>query len=161
MYVPFEELPASARVWIYQASRPLTESEEAAIQPLSSRFADEWTSHGRTLQASVAVLHHQFLVVGLDEAVAGASGCSIDASVRFLRELEEHLGVSLLEKSQLAFLIDDQVQLLDRRQLRAAIETGKLTPSTPYFDATVARKEGLQTLFPAPAGGTWLARYFA
>jgi len=161
MYVPFEQLPASARVWIYQASRPLTKSEETSIQPLLSRFADEWTSHGRTLQASLVVLHHQFLVVGLDEAVADASGCSIDASVRFLRELEMHLGVSLLEKSQLAFLIDDQVQLFDRRQLRAAVEAGQLNSSTPYFDATVARKEALATLFPAPAGGTWLARYFA
>ena len=161
MYVSFDQLPASARVWIYQASRPLTDHEEATIQPLLSRFAEEWTSHGRTLRASLVVLHHQFLVVGLDEAVADASGCSIDASVRFVRELETHLGVSLLEKSQLAFLVDGQVRLLDRRQLRAAVETGQLTSGTPYFDATVARKEGLETLFPAPAGATWLARYFA
>lgn len=160
MYVPFDQLPASARVWIYQASRPLTDAEEARIQPLLSRFAEEWTSHGRTLQASVALLHRQFLAIGLDEAVADASGCSIDASVRFVRELETLLGVSLLEKSQLAFLVDEQVHLLDRLQLKAAIEAGRLTSTTPYFDATLSLKDALETGFPAPAGTTWLARYF-
>ncbi|SHK13738.1 hypothetical protein [Hymenobacter psychrotolerans] len=161
MYVPFDQLPASARLWIYQASRPLTAAEETRIEPVLSRFAEEWTSHGRTLQASVAVLHHQFLVVGLDEAVADASGCSIDASVRFVRELETMLGLSLLEKSQLAFLVDEQVHLLDRRQLKAAIEAGQLTSTTPYFDATVSLKDALKSRFPAPAGSTWLARYFS
>ncbi|QNH64231.1 hypothetical protein H4317_18985 [Hymenobacter sediminicola] len=160
MYVPFDQLPASARVWIYQASRSLTEAEEARIQPLLSRFAEEWTSHGRTLQASAEVLHHQFLVVGLDEAVADASGCSIDASVRFVRELEQLLDISLLEKSQLAFLVDEQVRLLDRRQLKEAVEAGQLTSTTPYFDATVSRKDTLKSAFPAPAGTTWLSRYF-
>ncbi len=29
MYIPFEEMPAHARVWIYQASRALSATEEA------------------------------------------------------------------------------------------------------------------------------------
>ena len=161
MYVPFELLPASARIWIYQADRPLTAAEVATVQPALRHFADEWTSHGRTLQASADIWHQQFLLVGLDEAVADASGCSIDASVRFVRAVEEALGVSLLEKSRLAFLLDGQVRLLDRREVKAAVADGRLLASTPYFDATVARKEALATSFPAAANQTWLARYFA
>lgn len=161
MYVPFDTLPETARIWIYQANRPLTDAETSALQPALRSFADEWTSHGRALAASAEVLHRQFLVVGLDEAVADASGCSIDASVRFVRDVEQQLGVSLLEKSQMAFLLAGRVQLLSRQQIRAAVEAGQLTPDTPYFDATVARKQVLATAFPAPAGQTWLARYFA
>jgi hypothetical protein len=160
MYVPFDQLPASARIWIYQANRPFTADEVAALQPVLCRFADEWTSHGRSLAASVEVLHQQFLVIGLDEAVADASGCSIDASVRFVRGIEQELGVSLLEKSQMAFLLDGRVQLLSRPQLREAVAAGQLTSQTPYFDATVAQKGKLTAAFPAPAGQTWLARYF-
>ena len=160
MYVPFNQLPASARLWIYQANRPLTEAELAAVQPALQQFVDEWTSHGRVLQASAAVMHQQFLVIGLDEAVADASGCSIDASVRFVRSLEEQLGISLLEKSQLAFIIDGKVQLLDRRELRAAVAEGRLLPDTLYFDNTIARHEQLQTAWPTPAAGSWLSRYF-
>ncbi|MDF7812649.1 hypothetical protein [Hymenobacter sp. YC55] len=160
MYVPFSLLPDSARIWIYQADRPLTAAEVAAVQPALHRFADEWTSHGRTLQASAEIFHQQFLIIGLDEAVADASGCSIDASVRFVRGVEDALGVSLLEKSRMAFLVNGQVQLLDRRELKAAVADGRLVSSTPYFDATVARKAELQTSFPAAANQTWLSRYF-
>lgn len=161
MFVPFDQLPPQARIWIYQANRPLTNDELTRVQPVLAQFADAWTSHGRTLHASAAILHQQFLVIGLDEAVADASGCSIDASVRFVRELEAALGVSLLEKSQLAFLVDGQVQLFDRRALRTAIAEGQLGPETPYFDNTVNQHGQLGAAWPAPAAGTWLARYFA
>ncbi|GAA3937446.1 hypothetical protein [Hymenobacter algoricola] len=160
MYVPFDHLPDSARIWIYQANRPLTEAEVTGLEPALARFAEAWTSHGRTLQASAAVLHRQFLIIGLDEAVADASGCSIDASVRFVREVEQAVGVELLEKSQLAFLIDGQVQLLSRSALRPAVAAGTLTPETLYFDITVAQRAHLQQAWPAPAAATWLAKYF-
>ncbi|WP_083326223.1 hypothetical protein [Hymenobacter coccineus] len=103
MNVPFADLPATARVWIYQANRPLTEVELAAVGPHLAQFATAWTSHGAALCAAAEFRHSQFLVIGLDEAVAGASGCSIDASVRFVHELENALSISLLDKAYLAF----------------------------------------------------------
>ena len=136
MYVAFDHLPPQARVWIYQASRPLSEEELMPLLPRLAAFADEWTSHGRQLAASAQFLHRQFLVIGLNEAVAGASGCSIDSSVRFVRELEQQLGIELLEKSQMAFLADGQLLLLTRRELRPAIAAGKITIDTPYFNNT-------------------------
>lgn len=160
MYVAFDQLPAAARVWIYQASRPFTSAEIVGMQPALVRFAEEWTSHGRSLLASAAVLHQHFLVLGLDEEVAGASGCSIDASVRFVAQLEQHLGLELLEKSRLAFVPYGQVQLLDRRALKQAVADETLTPETLYFDNTIATKGALDQHWPQPAGATWLARYF-
>jgi hypothetical protein len=160
MYVAFDQLPDDARVWIYQASRPLTGPEVVAVLPGLARFAEEWTSHGRTLHASAQFLHQQFLVIGLDEGIAGASGCSIDASVRFVAQLEARLGVELLEKSQLAFLQEGAVQLLKRGELKAAVAAGTLGPDTFYFDNTVATKGELDSRWPRPAGETWLTRYF-
>lgn len=161
MYVAFDQLPATARVWIYQASRPLTESEAVAVLPLLARFAEEWTSHGRALHASAEVLHRQFLVIGLDEGAAGgASGCSIDASVRFVAQLEAGLGLALLDKSHLAFVQQGQVRLLKHGELKAAVAAGTVEPATFYFDNTVATKGELDAHWPRPAGHTWLARYF-
>jgi hypothetical protein len=160
MYVAFDHLPARARVWIYQASRSLTETELMAVLPSFAAFAEEWTSHGQQLAASAQFLHRQFLVIGLDEAVAGASGCSIDASVRFVRELEQQLGLDLLEKSRMAFLTDGQLQLLNRRELREAVAAGQITADTPYFNNTLTTKDELITNWPAPAGQSWLASYF-
>jgi len=161
MYVSFDQLPSTARVWIYQASRPLAPDEIMPVLPTLARFVEEWTSHGRTLLASAEFLHRQFLVLGLDESVAGASGCSIDASVRFVRELEAQLGVELLEKSRLAFLNDGEVWLLENRNLRAAVADGRLKADTFYFDNTLLTKGELEQKWPAPAGQTWLARYFS
>ncbi|MBJ6145845.1 hypothetical protein [Hymenobacter sp. BT559] len=160
MYVTFDHLPPQARVWIYQASRPLDEAELVQVLPRLAAFAEEWTSHGRQLAASAQFLHRQFLVIGLDEAMAGASGCSIDASVRFVRELEQRLGVDLLEKSRMAFLNEGQLQLLSRRELREAITAGQITADTPYFNNTLTTKDELANSWPAPAGQTWLASYF-
>ena len=160
MHVAFDQLPATARVWIYQASRPFTSEETVGILPALARFAEEWTSHGRSLLASATVLHQHFLVLGLDEDAAGASGCSIDASVRFVAQLEQHLELELLEKSRLAFLLNGQVQLLDRRAMKAAATSGTVGPDTLYFDNTLATKGELDSHWPRPTGQTWLTRYF-
>jgi hypothetical protein len=160
MNVAFDHLSPHARVWIYQASRPLAEEELMPLLPRLAAFTEEWTSHGRQLAAAAQFLHRQFLVIGLDEAVAGASGCSIDASVRFVQELEQRLGVQLLEKSRMAFLHQGELRLLTRRELRAAIAAGEVQPDTLYFNNTVTTKAQLDDQWPAPAGQTWLASYF-
>lgn len=160
MYVSFDQLPPHARVWIYQASRQLTGPEIVSVLPDLARFAEEWTSHGRALYASAEFLHQHFLVIGLDEGVADASGCSIDASVRFVAQLEQRLQVSLLDKSHLAFLHDGRVQLFKRSELKMAIANGTIAPDTFYFDNTLPTKSELDSKWPQPAGQTWLVRYF-
>ena len=60
MYVAFDQLPPESRVWIYQASRPLTEAEMTAVEPDLAHFAEDWTSHGRTLHAAAEFRHRQF-----------------------------------------------------------------------------------------------------
>ena len=157
----FDQLPDHARVWIYQASRPLTDAELTAAAPLLTQFTAGWVSHGRALLAGAAFRHRQFLLIGLDERQAGASGCSIDASVHFVRGLEQRLGVSWLDKSQMAFWLDGQVRLFDRRALREAVAAGTLTADSPYFDNTLTTKGPLAAGWPAPAGQTWLRKYFS
>ena len=157
----FDQLPDHARVWIYQASRPLTDAELAATTTDLAQFTGGWASHGQALLAGAAWRHRQFLLIGLDERQAGASGCSIDASVHFVRSLEQTLGVSLLDKSQMAFLLDGQVRLFDRRELREAVVVGTLTAGSLYFDNTLAAKGQIAAGWPAPAGRTWLHKYFA
>ena len=160
MHIAFHQLPPDARVWIYQTNRSLTDAEMTATLPALARFAEEWTSHGRSLLASAEFRHQQFLIVGLNEGVAGASGCSIDASVRFVAQLEQQLSVELLEKSRLAFLSAGTVRVVTRLEMKGAVAAGVLAPSTPYFDNTVATKGDLDMAWPRPAGQTWLARYF-
>ena len=160
MHVAFHQLPPTARVWIYQASRPLTAAAQAAAAPALARFAAAWTSHGQQLHAAAEFRHDLFLLIGLDEAVAGASGCSIDASVRFVQELEQVLAVNLLDKSQLAFRRDGNIMQLPLGQLRAAVAAGAVREADLYFNNALITKAELDTQWPAPAAATWLRRYF-
>lgn len=160
MYIPFDELPPQARLWIYQANRPLTEAEQAEIKPLLQRFATEWSSHGKGLQASAGLLHDRFLVLANNEAATAASGCSIDASVRFVKELEERFGVSFFDRSQLAFLKEGEVEAVAMNDLKSKVAAGDIDKNTLYFDTLVNNYGELQQAWPKPAGTSWLSRYF-
>ena len=81
----YDALPDHARLWVYPASRALSDEEVAALRPRLAAFAEAWTSHRCDLHAHADLWHGRFLVLGVDEAAAAASGCSIDASVRFVR----------------------------------------------------------------------------
>ncbi|WP_242926342.1 hypothetical protein [Pontibacter vulgaris] len=160
MYIPFDELPPHARLWIYQANRPLTEVEQTEIKPLLQAFATEWSSHGTGLQASAKLLHGQFLVLANNESATAASGCSIDKSVNFVRELEQRFEVSFFDRTQLAFLNKGQVQLVSISELKNKVATGDIKEDTLYFDTLVNNYEDLQTEWPRPARASWLSRYF-
>ena len=40
MYIPFEELSAESRVWIYQGSRPFTPHEEELMSKALKNFCE-------------------------------------------------------------------------------------------------------------------------
>lgn len=160
MYIPFDELPPQARLWIYQANRALSAQEQDEIKPLLERFATEWSSHGKGLQASADLLHDRFLVIGNNESATAASGCSIDASVRFVRELEQRLGVSFFDRSQLAFLEEGEVVTVPLTEMKTKVASGSINKDTLYFDTLVNNFGELQQAWPKPAGSSWLAKYF-
>ncbi|WP_242921492.1 hypothetical protein [Pontibacter liquoris] len=160
MYIPFDELPPHARLWIYQADRPLTETEQATLKPLLLQFAEAWSSHGKDLQASARLLHNQFLVLANNESETSASGCSIDKSVHFVRELEQQFHVSFFDRANLAFLKDGQVEVVPMQALKEKVAAGEIDKQTLYFDTLVHHYGELQQAWPRPAGSTWLSRYF-
>ena len=160
MYIPFDELPAHARLWIYQASRPLTEAEQTEIKSLMQNFATDWSSHGKGLQSSANLLYNRFLVLANNESETSASGCSIDKSVHFVKELEQRFGISFFDRSQLAFLNEEEVQTIPMSELKYNVEAGFIKSDTLYFDTLVNNYGDLQQEWPRPASNSWLSRYF-
>jgi hypothetical protein len=160
MYIPFDQLPPHARLWIYQADRPFTQAEQVEIKPLLERFVTEWSSHGKGLQASAELLYDQFIVLANNESETSASGCSIDASVRFVRELEQRYHVSFFDRSQLAFLKEDRVQLVNMNELKNKVTEGEISKDSLYFDILINNYQDLKSDWPKLAGDSWLSRYF-
>lgn len=103
--IPFEQLPDNARLWSYQSDRKLTATEKAWLEEILPPFLQEWAAHGAKLNAYGAVLGDHHLVLVVHEDQANASGCSIDSSVRFIKQIEKELGISFFNR--LKMLVDN------------------------------------------------------
>lgn len=152
----FASLPDSTRIWIYQGDRLLTGDEAATAEREARRFAADWTAHNRSLRASAAVLHNLFLVLAVDESQAGASGCSIDASVHFVRDLQRKLGLSFLDKMHVAYRQGDAVRVSPVDDLADRYRRGLVTDDTPVFNNLVATKGELLTGWEMPLANSWV-----
>ena len=156
----FNVLPASSRIWIYQASRKLRESEEVEITEKAGRFVKTWNAHGNDLEAGAIILHNQFLVLGVNEDQNGASGCSIDKSFRFIKQLEKDYKLRFLERSKVAFYIDNEVALFPLAELKLKIDAGTITKDTLIFNNLVDNKGDLEDKWIIPANDSWFKKYF-
>ena len=109
MIVPFEKLPETSRIWIYQADRAFTADEVRSVKEALDAFLSQWTAHGADLYAGYLMPYDRFIVIGLDQGAHAASGCSIDASVHFIQQLEARFGVVLLDRMNVTFKQGDQI----------------------------------------------------
>lgn len=94
----FPTFPDSSQVWIYGANRYFTDQEEALVQQAMNEFTANWAAHGTEIKASSAILMHNFVVIVADESSTKASGCSIDSSVRFIKEIGSKLKIDFFNR---------------------------------------------------------------
>ena len=91
-----------------------------------------------------------------DETATGVSGCSTDSSVRFIKDIEQRYSVSMFDRTTLAFVIKDKIQLLPLSQLQYAVENGFINSDTLYFNNLVQTKEELASKWIIPVKDSWL-----
>src|SRR5690349_24815295 len=99
MYVPFETLSDNSRVWIYQGHRRLTDSEADQLHSVLRSFCEQWAAHGEPLKTSYRLERNQFVVLCADEDFHAPSGCSIDTSVRMLKDFQASTGVDFFNRT--------------------------------------------------------------
>jgi hypothetical protein len=159
MYIPFENMPDSARVWVYQASRNLSDSEVQAVQAQLEEQVNLWAAHGSPLSGSVLVAYNRMVVVAVDEAQNAASGCSIDASTRWLKELSAEMSLDFFNRA-ITFWQNDTLKEAEMLQLKSMVATGEITPETLIFNNLVATISELKSNWQIPAASSWMKRYF-
>jgi hypothetical protein len=161
MFVPFNDMHFESRLWIYQSFRKLTQSEVEAISHLLTEFCSTWAAHGQQLKTSFDIRHNQFIILAADESHHGASGCSIDDSVRIIKRIDEQFNLNLFERNLIAFLMNDEVVLLPLTELKEKSRTGTWKATSLTFNNLVSTKGQLDTAWLVPAGNSWLKRYLA
>lgn len=147
-----------SRVWVYQSSRIFTLSEALNIEEQINIFTTQWQSHGADVKAAGYLFFGQFLILLADETQAGVSGCSTDSSVRFVKQLETIYKVSFFDRTNVAFVVKDKVEVLPLSQVQYAANRQFITPDTLYFNNMVLTKEQLENEWLIPASQNWLAQ---
>src|SRR5450759_2042924 len=84
----------NSRVWIYQCNRLFTLSEVLQIEELLEDFTKSWQSHGAKVKGYANLFFGQFIVLMADETATGVGGCSIDSSVRLIKNIEQDYNVN-------------------------------------------------------------------
>jgi hypothetical protein len=159
MYIPFQEMPGQARIWVYQASRNLLAPELDQIKQILTQSCQNWEAHGAPLQASFEIKYNQVIIVAVNEAMNAASGCSIDASTRWFKSLGETLQVDFFSRD-VAVVREEQVELFALGQLKSAVETGLLTPEDQIITPLLQSVEQYRNQWLSTADQSYLKRYF-
>lgn len=147
--------PSNSKVWVYQADRNLHDNEQFEINQLLSSFTKQWTAHNQDLSAWGGILYNRFIVLMVDESKAQASGCSIDSSVHFLKELEGRYNINLFDRLHLAYFNGDQINTVHRSEIDDLLESGELTPETIVFNNMITDKKGLDEKWMVPLKRSW------
>ena len=160
MTVEFSSLPQTARIWIYQCNRSFTLDEIQEISNKLQTFLDGWTAHGADLKAAFEIRYKRFVVIGLDQNQQLASGCSIDASVNFIQQLETAFKVDLLDKLNVSYKQGDYIAYKPLKEFKKMVKDKAVSKNTIVFNHLVQTKAEYLDFWEVPASESWHARFF-
>ena len=154
------EFSQQSRVWIYQADKKLTDQEALLIQQELDKFATGWTAHNNQLKAKGEVRYNRFLILIVDESQAGASGCSIDKSVHFMKQIEQHFNINLFDRFNLAYRDGEEILSLPRHAFEDMLKQGKINTETIVYNNMVQNLTELESKWEVPFKNSWHIQLF-
>ena len=159
MLVPFDSLTETSRVWIYQSNRSFTEDELQQIKQDLDVFLEQWTAHGAELKTRYEIRYKRFIIIGLDQSLTAASGCSIDESVKFIQELESRFDVDLLDKMNVSYKQGEFVAYKNLKDFRKMAKDRAVSGNTVVFNNLVNNKAEYLSDWAVPASQSWHNRF--
>ncbi len=159
MLVPFENLPDHSRIWIYPSNRKFSGHEIELIKEKVSVFLNHWTAHGAEIEAGFELPYDRFLVLGLNQERVSVSGCSIDNSIHFIQELQQELGVDLLDKMNVTFYSGQYIAHKSLIEFKKMAKNKSVSKNTVVFNNLVNTKQEYLNYWKVPAHESWHSRF--
>jgi hypothetical protein len=159
MLVDFKALPETSRVWIYQANRSFTDTEIEEISSRLDNFIENWTAHGSDLQSGYSIKYKRFIVIGLNQNLNAATGCSIDASVYFIQQLEKDYNVDLMDKMNVSYKQGEFVAYKSLSDFRKMAKQKAVSKNTIVFNNLVTNISEFNENWEVPASESWHNRF--
>lgn len=159
MLVDFNTLPDESRVWIYQSNRSFTDKEISEIKAKLNDFIENWTAHGSDLKSGYNIVYKRFIVIALDQNLNRASGCSIDASVHFMQQLEQEYQVDLLDKMNVSYKQGDFIAHKSLMDFKKMAKEKAVSKNTIVFNNLVNNIAEFKENWEVPASESWHSRF--
>ncbi|MFC0604386.1 ABC transporter ATPase [Winogradskyella pulchriflava] len=159
MLVDFDTLPEESRVWIYQANRSFTEEEIAELASKIETFIEAWTAHGKDLQSGYKIVYKRFIVIALNQNLNMATGCSIDASVHFIQELEKAYSVDLMDKMNVSYKQGEFIAYKPLLDFKKMAKNNSVSKNTIVFNNLVTNIAEFKENWEVPASESWHSRF--
>ena len=159
MLVDFDTLPDESRVWIYQANRSFSEEELTELNTQLDTFIEAWTAHGKDLEAGYKIVYKRFIIIALNQDLNKATGCSIDASVHFIQELEKQYNVDLMDKMNVSFKQGEFVAYKPLLDFKKMAQQKAVSKNTIVFNNLVTNIAEFKENWEVPASESWHSRF--
>ena len=159
MLVNFNTLPEDSKIWIYQANRSFTDIEISEIESKLKVFLEQWTAHGSDLKAGYSIVYKRFIVIALDQNLNRASGCSIDASVHFIKQLEQDYQVDLMDKMNVSYRQGDFIAYKSLLDFKKMAKERAVSKNTIVFNNLVNTIAEFKEHWEVPAIESWHSRF--
>lgn len=150
-----------SRVWIYQSDRKFTSTEENEILNKLAAFTNQWKAHGNELLAKAEIRYGFFIILTVDESQAGVTGCSIDSSVRLIKEIEQEYHVDLFNRFNIAYKVNGEVVVNNKEDFETLVNIKQITPESIVFNNMVQNLAELETKWEVPFQNSWHSTVFA
>ena len=159
MLVEFNTLPEESRIWIYQANRSFSDDEITEIESKLDTFIENWTAHGSNLQAGYEIKYKRFIIIALNQELNKATGCSIDASVHFIQQLEKDYNVDLMDKMNVSYKQGEFIAYKTLLDFKKMAKEKAVSKNTIVFNNLVTNIAEYNENWEVPASESWHSRF--
>ena len=148
-------LPDNAKFWIFQAHRDLSAEEKTEIEQNLENFIKNWQAHGADLSADFSIPFNRFIVVGVDENQAQATGCSIDKLTHLIKGFDAKFELNLLNRMLVSMYEEDRITSLSLQEFRQKLKNQEVSSTTSIFDTSINNYFDFKSKFMVPIENSW------
>ncbi len=152
-------LSDDAKIWLYGTNREITVEETEEIKAFLDNFCNEWAAHGTKLDCGFTVLYNRFIVLGVNEQSAAASGCSIDSSIHAFQDIDKKYNFDLFNRLRSYYVTESSVESLNNQEIQRKLAAQELSEKSMFIDPMVSTVGDLKNALTKPMVNTWLKKY--
>jgi hypothetical protein len=151
----------NTRIWIYQTNRLLSNSEISSIGSILNEFSKEWATHGSRMKTACFIEGPCFAIMAVDQNEMEASGCSIDSSVRILKQIEQEFDLDFFDRLNLSFENNEgQIEIIKMNDFQNGLKSGIFNEETVVFNNLINSIEEYRTVWRTPVKNSWHKNLF-